>query len=462
MLKVLYIGHGLEPFSKGGAIFYQNSLIKGIRDRGCEVVVFISAPRYTVKNKPFLKIWYNEGIKFIELYNPPYKLGYQNDPLVQCRFPIIETMIKKILINEKPDIVHIHELQFFPASIIDVIANFGIASIKTIHNYYDICPQRDLFYNNKKSCQFFPSTSHCAECLSNRPVARNEKYNVREIKHRIKKFIPGFILRRYKKLKTKPKYTNKYPKINTSIILPYANQKYNYRQKFFIKRLNKLDLIHCSSHRLKEIFCQAGVLNKKIRVISLSNPNITNISPKPIRENKYPVVFGYAGGEYTHKGYHVLLKAFSKLDQNKSKLIMWQVKQSKWIKNYNIEIREKYKPKEINKAFEDIDVGVVPSIWEEAFGMIGIEFLTAKIPVIGSKVGGIPDWLKDKKNGFLVCPGDTDDLVKKMNMFISKPELIAKFQKQTKPWKSFSDHIDEILQVYKEIKKEKQIRKLKA
>lgn len=442
MSKVLFIGFGIEPFAKGGAVIYQNSLMEGLRNKGWSVTAFFAAPRYTINNRLFLKTWYKEGIKFIELYNSPCKVGYQNNPLVQCHSSRIESMLKKILVEERPDIVHIHELQLHPASLISIVADAGIASIKTIHNYYDICPQRDLFYKGKTLCHFFPSLGHCAECETVKPQLINRfSYLLYRVKQKVKLVIPDALIKKLKKVQTG----------NKRVRFAYPNEQYIYRRKFFIKELNRLDVIHCSSSRSKEILSMAGTREDKIKVIPLSNQNVAHISPKPLRDNHYPIVFGYAGGPSLHKGYQLLVKAFSKLDQRKSKLIMWRMGANKIsTPGLNIEVRNAYKPEEIDRIFKEIDVGIVPSIWEETFGMIGIEFLTAGIPVIGSEIGGITEWLKDKQNGFLIPPGDTDCLAQKMDMFISDPALIAKFQQQIKPWKTFGEHTNEIINLYKE------------
>jgi glycosyltransferase involved in cell wall biosynthesis len=51
------------------------------------------------------------------------------------------------------------------------------------------------------------------------------------------------------------------------------------------------------------------------------------------------------------------------------------------------------------------DVVVVPSLWPEPFGLIGIEALRRGVPVAAFAVGGIPEWLEDGKTGAL-APGD--------------------------------------------------------
>ena len=61
---------------------------------------------------------------------------------------------------------------------------------------------------------------------------------------------------------------------------------------------------------------------------------------------------------------------------------------------------------ELAQAYDNATVVVIPSRWPEPFGMVGVEAMLRQRPVVGADVGGIPDWLKDGKNGFLFPPND--------------------------------------------------------
>jgi glycosyltransferase involved in cell wall biosynthesis len=53
---------------------------------------------------------------------------------------------------------------------------------------------------------------------------------------------------------------------------------------------------------------------------------------------------------------------------------------------------------------------VLPSLWDEPFGIAGVEALSAGLPVVATTGGGVPDWLDDGVTGTLVSPGDRDAL----------------------------------------------------
>lgn len=78
--------------------------------------------------------------------------------------------------------------------------------------------------------------------------------------------------------------------------------------------------------------------------------------------------------------------------------------------------------------FTEADALVVPSLWPEPFGLVGLEAAAAGVPAVGFATGGIPEWLKDGQNGCLAesreavsealasaivrCIGDKDDLLR--------------------------------------------------
>lgn len=67
-------------------------------------------------------------------------------------------------------------------------------------------------------------------------------------------------------------------------------------------------------------------------------------------------------------------------------------------------------PEALGRLYSACLALAIPSIWDEPFGIVGIEAMAAGRPVAAFRSGGIPDWLEDGVNGFLVPAGDWDAL----------------------------------------------------
>jgi glycosyltransferase involved in cell wall biosynthesis len=74
-----------------------------------------------------------------------------------------------------------------------------------------------------------------------------------------------------------------------------------------------------------------------------------------------------------------------------------------------------------------IDVGVFPSIGDEAFGITIAEAMSCGKPVIGSHIGGIPEVIGNEGSaGLLVAPGDAAALAQAMRALALDPARRAR------------------------------------
>jgi glycosyltransferase involved in cell wall biosynthesis len=81
---------------------------------------------------------------------------------------------------------------------------------------------------------------------------------------------------------------------------------------------------------------------------------------------------------------------------------------------------------EIAAHLRRVSVCIVPSISPEAFGIVGIEAMMCSKPVVAFDAGGISDWLKDGKNGYLVPVKNTTLLAEKIEALLRDPQTAAK------------------------------------
>jgi glycosyltransferase involved in cell wall biosynthesis len=75
----------------------------------------------------------------------------------------------------------------------------------------------------------------------------------------------------------------------------------------------------------------------------------------------------------------------------------------------------------LDAAFTDASVVVVPSRWPEPFGIVGIEAMAHRRPVVAFRVGGIPEWLSDGTAGFAVTPFDTAAFGERLQWLLAHP-----------------------------------------
>jgi len=71
----------------------------------------------------------------------------------------------------------------------------------------------------------------------------------------------------------------------------------------------------------------------------------------------------------------------------------------------------------------DVTVCVVPSVWQEAFGLSVVEMMARQRPVIATRVGGIPEIIEDGSSGVLVTSGDVEELASALSSVCASPAL---------------------------------------
>ena len=80
---------------------------------------------------------------------------------------------------------------------------------------------------------------------------------------------------------------------------------------------------------------------------------------------------------------------------------------------------------EPSKYLSNADLFVLPS-FSEGFGIAAAEAMFLKIPVLCSRVGGIPEFVKDNENGWLFNPKSTAELTEKLNQIIAMDVISLK------------------------------------
>ncbi|WP_019639602.1 glycosyltransferase family 4 protein [Paenibacillus fonticola] len=127
-------------------------------------------------------------------------------------------------------------------------------------------------------------------------------------------------------------------------------------------------------------------------------------------DDKYTALF--VGRVIPRKGVPILLKAASIAGKEVPLQVvvagrgrasyMKQLRATASKLNVSVKWIGKQKHSDIHKVYQIADCFVCPSQKHEAFGLVNVEAMASGLPVIASKVGGIPEIVKHESNGFLV------------------------------------------------------------
>ena len=77
---------------------------------------------------------------------------------------------------------------------------------------------------------------------------------------------------------------------------------------------------------------------------------------------------------------------------------------------------------ELHRLYAGCDVFVAPSRYE-SFGLIYVEAMRHAKPVVGCRVGGVPDVVADGETGLLTPPGDASALADALIRLLAEPDL---------------------------------------
>jgi len=80
----------------------------------------------------------------------------------------------------------------------------------------------------------------------------------------------------------------------------------------------------------------------------------------------------------------------------------------------------------LNQYYQMASVFCLPT-YQEPFGIVFIEAMTARLPIVATRVGAIPEIVQDGNNGLLVEPGDIQSLANALSELLDDPELSRRF-----------------------------------
>lgn len=383
-MKILLINTFL--YRRGGDCTYMFSLGELLKSKGHEVFYWGMKHQQNIIHE--YEDYFPEYIDYVDMNankNPINALKVLTRSIYSFES---KKKLEKFLNIVKPDIVHLNNIHsYLTPSIIDVIYKKNIPIIWTLHDYKLLCPDTHFLSNGKI----------CEKCKG-------------------KKFYNCIL--------------NKCKKNSLSASLVATIEAYFHQ---LLKMYKKVDYLIAPSKFLKSKFIEFGLDKNKIKFIRNFLPNFPE---RNIYNEKNYVL--YFGGLSPWKGILTLIKAIKELKKLELLIAGAGTDEDSIEKNIkensitNVHLLGYKSGSELNKIVSESMFIIVPSEWYENCPYSIMESMAIGKPVIGARIGGIPELIEDGKTGLLFKSGNVDDLKSKIEWLYKRPEKIKEFGKNAK------------------------------
>jgi glycosyltransferase involved in cell wall biosynthesis len=375
MRKILFIHSLYFPNILGGAEIIMQEQVERFNKMGYHVIVLTTGEKGNGLNTDIvndIKI-YRAGVRNIYWFYPPNKPNKYVRMLWHLKDIYnrnMRTYVKEVIDIEKPDIVFCHNLSGFSISVWDEIKAEGLPVIQVLHDLYLMCPRSTMF-----------KQGHVCEkqCFVCHWMCHNHR-----------------------------------------------------------KKSQMIDAVVGVSAYVLNKLKQAGYFENVPSYVIHNAKNISEPSKRLVWGKKEPLRLGYIGTLAKAKGIEWLITQFKCLDNINATLTIAGRGESVEYEKYLKELASKDKRiifsgyvKSI-EHYANIHLSVVPSIWPDTFPSVAFESCAYYIPVIATRMGGLPEIIKDGVNGWLCDVDNPDSLGKAILHIYNSPELLRSISNHTR------------------------------
>lgn len=412
-MRILHVVHQYVPEHLGGTELYTQTLARQQAAAGHAVAVFTpsAAPTQAGPAVPAVAA----GVR---VYRVP--VGARSATAVfgsNFRQPALAAAFEHVLAAERPDLVHIQHLMGLPLGLIDQIREAGIPYVVTLHDYWYVCANGQLLTNYDATVCDGPQPLYlnCARCA----LARLG-------------------------------HGHAFP------LLPLVAPLFGLRHGRVWPVLQQAAALIAPTRFTADVYRRLGAPAERIRVIGHGIDVPAALPPQPPHDDLH---LGYIGGIAPQKGVHVLLAAVNQLppagvrltvygDLNAFPVYAAELEQAAI--HPGIRLAGRLPHARLWPALAELDLLVVPTLWYETASLIVQEAFAAGVPVVASRIGVLPERVRDGVDGRLFPPGDAAALAAILRELMRQPAALAALRAQIRPVFTIEEHVAAVTAVYEE------------
>ncbi len=461
-MKILYynwVPYDYHKIVGGGVQVYQKNLIDKLLSTDSKDEIYFLSSGF--KYNPFKRKTYfrksqgshDKRIKSYEIINSPIL-----SPMVIAGSDIKKYTNNETIVNVFSDfidycggfdVIHINNFEGITPSCMKIKEKYPNTKIVfSVHNYIPICPRAQYFQEKQGCiCKNFCNGKECVKCFQNEMIAYNER---NENVYRFLKM--AHIPRLLSKIISKVFYRS-LKKYFPAKHLSTAEDFKKFRESN-IEYINKyVDIILAVSQRVADICIEHGMDPKKVKCSYIGTKFADNaLDHRHNTTKKDDFTICYLGYARQDKGYFFMVDALSQLPTKYKKMIniviaARGVKEPQKLSGFkSISIYDGYTHNNINDILANVDLGIVPVIWEDNLPQVAIEMSALGVPVLASSFGGASELTKS--NLFRFQGADAEDFRAKLIKLIDDPDLLDEYYKRANKLQTMDGHIKELKNFY--------------
>lgn len=418
-MRILHVVHQYPPDHLGGTEIYTQSLARHQAAAGHEVVVFCPERANETAATPTVE----DGVRVYRAGGGRRgRAGVFLSTLASNRY---NAAFDRVLTAERPQIVHVQHLMGLPATLVENLTAAGIPYVITLHDYWYGCANAQLLTNYDKTLCAGPDARfhNCGRCA----LARAGVGGL------------GFL---------------------TPTVAPLMARRNRLLRRVFAGAA----VVLSSTDFVRRAYAGMGFPVGLARVLPLGIDVDEGIAAaraaRRQRAAGAPLRLGYVGGLSRQKGVHVLIAAVNKLPAEAVTLSIYGDETA--FPDYAASLRRAATRPGIRfegqvshsalwPALAELDALVAPTLWYETFSIVAHEAFAAGLPVIASRIGVMPEVIRDGVDGLLFPPGDDEALGRLLLELARQPERLELLRHNIQPAHTMAEHAARIDAIYAEI-----------
>ncbi|HVE69374.1 MAG TPA: glycosyltransferase [Solirubrobacteraceae bacterium] len=482
-MKILHVGWGFRPWRPGGLIAYAEDLMAEQARRGHEVAYFLSGRHYPGLRRPRLRRWRRDGVAMLEALNAPVVFALERGtrhPEADLSEPWLERTFAGLLAELRPDVVHVQELAGIPSSVIEVAHDAGVPVLMTLQDYFGLCSTMRLYDSSGAVCLRRQVGADCVATNAGAPadagplVARTLHFEL----ERAKRAVPG--VRRIDFARARPvvdavvQAVSRLRAPGPGAAEPAAGSSrdpaalaaaFQRRRDVNVQRLRAVDRLVAPSRRVAEIYRTLGVDGPNLQWVPLTVSHLEHLRPRRLDAPPRPVTFATLGAcTSPSKGLHLVLDALRRIAaagaERELRLLVYgfvdPAAEAELAGHPSVELRGTFGAPQLDEILEEVDVGLLPSVWEEAYPFAGLEFLAKGIPLVATPIGGIVEYAREGETAWLNHARTGEGLADILLAVARAPEQVVERHRRVRELrpeliKPMPAHAEEMDELYREL-----------